>query len=369
MSPAAPVSASGSPPRRRWRRYRFVPLGCAALALLLGLWTGLWRLGLPLPGAFPALAEFHGALMIAGFLGTLISLERAVALGRWWAYVAPAVSAIAAVLLIADATHYAALAFLLAGLALTFDSLVVVRHQPALFTIMLAVASACWSIGTAIWALGGHASEVTGWWLAFLVLTVAAERLELSRLLSPPPLSQAMFVLAVLVILAGVARGELAGERADISGLGLLALTAWLIKHDIARRTVRMRGQTRFSAACMLSGYFWLGAAGLLLILVPPGSAAFSYDAAVHAVTVGFVLSMIFAHAPIVLPAVVGLRVKYSAALYAPLVLLHLSLLLRIATDLLAWTDWRGVTGPMTVLALLGYAGTLIVVSRGKRPA
>jgi hypothetical protein len=131
-------------------------------------------------------------------------------------------------------------------------------------------------------------------------------------------------------------------------------------------RTVRMSGQTQFSAVCMLSGYAWLGAAGLLLLIVPPGSAAFTYDAAVHAIAIGFVLSMIFGHAPIVLPAVVGLRVKYSPLAYAPLALLHLSLLLRIAADLLDTTSLRAATGPLTVLALLGYAITLIVASRKK---
>jgi hypothetical protein len=362
----ATLTRDTSLPARNWRPLRFVPLGFAAIALLLGLWTGFARLGLTLPGGV-ALADFHGALMIAGFLGTLISLERAVALGRWWSYLAPATSAAAAVLLIAGATSYAAFLFFLAGLLLTFNSLVVVTRQLALFTVMLAVAAACWAVGTAVWILGGPVAGVSGWWLSFLVLTVAAERLELSRLLSPPPLSQAAFVVAVLAILAGAARGELArGDEAYFMAFGLLATTAWLLGNDVARRTVRMGGQTRFSASCMLLGYFWLGAAGLLLVLAPPAAMTFSYDAAVHAIAIGFIFSMIFAHAPIVLPAVVGLRVKYSAALYAPLALLHVALLLRIGADLGEWIGWRALTGPLTALALLGYAGTLITASLRK---
>ena len=360
--PRGPTSAT-APPSRPWRRLRLIPLGLAAVALLFGLWTGMARLGLALPGGMPALAEFHGALMISGFLGILISLERAVALGRWWAYLAPALSAIAAVLLLAGAPLFAAGVFLLAGVALTFASIVVVARQPALFTVMLAIAAACWGVGTIAWIMGHGAAEVAGWWLVFLVLTVAAERLELSRLLSPPPLSQATFSLAVLLILIGAARREFAGEAAYFSGVGLLATTAWLVKHDIAMRTIRLSGPTRFSAACMLAAYFWLGIAGLLLLLAPPGTMAFSYDAAVHAIAIGFIFSMIFGHAPIILPAVTGLRVKYSAVAYAPLVLLHLSLLLRIAADFLQWIDLRALSGPVTVIALAGYAGTLIVAS------
>ena len=92
------------------------------MSLLAGLWGGLVWLGLRLPGNVPSLVEFHGALMISGFLGTVISLERAVAIGRWWAYAAPVLAAVGAAALPAGAPTVAAGAFLLAGLALTFDS-------------------------------------------------------------------------------------------------------------------------------------------------------------------------------------------------------------------------------------------------------
>jgi hypothetical protein len=64
------------------------------LALVGALVGGLVRLGWALAAPAP-LAAFHGPLMVAGFLGTVIGLERAVALGRLWAYAArsPAVLA------------------------------------------------------------------------------------------------------------------------------------------------------------------------------------------------------------------------------------------------------------------------------------
>jgi hypothetical protein len=158
----------------------------------------------------------------------------------------------------------------------------------------------------------------------------------------------------------------LAGETAPFSGVGLLAVTVWLVRHDIALRTIRLSGQARFSAACLLAGYFWLGLAGLVLLVAPPGATAFSYDAAVHAIAIGFVLSMIFGHAPIILPAVTGLRVRYSAAVYGPLVLLHLSVLLRIAADLFERVDLRAISGPVTIVAFAGYAVTLMMASRKK---
>ena len=362
--PGGPIRAAASP--EKWRRLRLLPLAAGAGALLVGLWVGLARLGLTLPGGMPVLAEFHGALMISGFLGTVISLERAVAIGRWWAYMAPALSTIGAAALIVGAPVFASGTFLLAGIALTFNSGTVVARQPALFTVVLTVATACWVGGTLVWIKGAPAADVAGWGLAFLVLTIAAERLELSRLLSPPRSSQLTFILAAALIIIGVVRGELADETAPFSGVGLLALTMWLVRHDIALRTIRLAGQARFSAACLLAGYFWLGLAGLVLLVAPPGATAFSYDAAVHAIAIGFVLSMIFGHAPIILPAVTGLRVRYSAAVYAPLVVLHLSVLLRIAADLFERIEMRIISGPITIIAFAGYAATLMITSRKK---
>src|SRR3970282_770295 len=72
------------PPRMR------VPLLVLGfVALLAGVAGGLARLGVPVP-APPGGIAWHGVLLVAAFFGTLISLERAVALGRIWAYSAPA---------------------------------------------------------------------------------------------------------------------------------------------------------------------------------------------------------------------------------------------------------------------------------------
>jgi hypothetical protein len=343
---------------------RFVALGVGALALVFGLQTGLTRLGVAFPAQTAVADGLHGALMVCGFFGTLISLERAVALARWWAYGAPAASAVGALVLLAGSPTLAAGLFLLASLLLTFDSLMVVLRQRALFTVMLAVAAACWGVGTSAWLARGDVVDAVGWWLAFLVLTIASERLELSRLLAPPPLSQAAFAAAVLLILAGATRGEFAAGSGLLTGVGLVATTAWLLNHDIAMRTVRTSGQPRFAAVCMIAGYVWLGVAGIVLIALPPGASAFSYDAAVHAITIGFVLSMVFGHAPIILPAVTGWRVRYGPAAYGPLALLHASVLLRVVADIGEVTALRGPSGLFTILALVSYAGALIVASR-----
>lgn len=178
-----------------------------------------------------------------------------------------------------------------------------------------------------------------------------------------------MFVVAVVLIVLGAGRHEFDRDNALLTALGYLACTAWLLVHDIARRTVRRSGQVRFSAVCMLSGYFWLGVTGLYLLVSPPGSGTFAYDAAVHGIAIGFVLSMVFGHALIILPAVTGVTARYHPALYGPLALLHASVALRIASDFFELIEPRAISGPLTILAFVGFAGTMAWASRDPRAA
>jgi hypothetical protein len=348
------------------RRLRYLPLAIGAASLIAGFWTGLTRIGIALPGLGP-LDAMHGALMISGFFGTLISLERAVALNRPFAYAAPALSAMGALALLFDAPMLAIVLFVMASAVLTFATGMILARLPTLFTAVLTLAAASWGIGTLAWLGGRPMGEVTGWWLAFLVLTIAGERLELSRLLAPSRRAQALFGVAIALIVAGAARGELASDSAPLTAVGYLACTAWLVVHDIARRTVRQSGHTRFSATCMLAGYFWLGVIGLYLFVSPPASAAFAYDAAVHGIALGFVLSMVFGHALIILPAVTGVAVRYHPAVYGALALLHLSVALRIVSDFFEWVGPRAASGPLTIAALLVFAGMVAVASLKSR--
>lgn len=350
------------------RRLRYIPLAIGAVSLGVGFWTGLGRIGIALPGA-GTLDVLHGALMICGFFGTLISLERAVALNRAFAYAAPALSALGAVALLADAPLIAGGLFVLASIMLTVATSTILVRFPTLFTAVLTLAAVCWGIGTLVWLLGEPIATAVGWWLAFLVLTIAGERLELSRLLAPSRRAQALFVGAIALIVLGAARGEFGRDGAPLTALGYLACTAWLLVHDIARRTVRQSGQTRFSATCMLAGYFWLGVTGLYLLLSPPGMGTFAYDAAVHGIAIGFVLSMVFGHALIILPAVTGITVRYHPAVYGALVLLHASVALRVVSDYAELIGPRAWSGPLTILALVGFAGTVAVASCAPRAA
>jgi hypothetical protein len=230
------------------------------------------------------------------------------------------------------------------------------RH-PALFTAALAVAATAWLVGNLLWLAGETVPDVVLWWVAFLVLTIAAERQEMSRLMPPVRASRTLFALPAGLLLAAAALGTAGSAAAGpLAGAALLGLTAWLLRHDVARRTVRGSGLPRFSAVCLLSGYVWLAAAGAIGLfgLASP----FAYDAFLHAVFVGFVFAMVLGHAPIILPAVARIPVPFRPAFYAPLGLLHLSLALRLAGDLGEgfWArQWSGMltTGALALFVVL----------------
>jgi len=198
-------------------------------------------------------------------------------------------------------------------------------------------------------------------------LTIAGERLELNRVLRLSSHVQSIFLLAVGLFLAGLIitlfNFDL-GVR--LAGAGMFALALWLLRYDIARYTVRKTGLTRFIAVCLLSGYIWLGLSGLLALRFGGITAGFQYDALLHTLFIGFVISMIFGHAPIIFPAVLGKFFAFQPIFYGHLVLLHLSLLLRVAGDLIGWLpgrQWGGLLNVIAVLLFLANTGRAILRS------
>ena len=73
------------------------------------------------------------------------------------------------------------------------------------------------------------------------------------------------------------------------------------------------------------------------------------------------------AHAPTIVPVIVGSRPAYTALLYGPLGLLHVSLALRVAGDLLGSFAARNLSGALTVLAVLAYGVALASASLRQR--
>jgi hypothetical protein len=150
----------------------------------------------------------------------------------------------------------------------------------------------------------------------------------------------------------------------------MLALALWLLSFDIARKTIHQPGLPRFAAICLLTGYVWLGVGGILGVLLGGVTAGPYYDAVLHTVLVGFVISMIFGHAPIIFPSVLRLPIAFNPIFYVPLALLHFSLVLRVTGDLAFITPFRLWGGLLNGIAILLFlAGVAYVVIRARRPS
>lgn len=334
------------------------------LALLTGMDAGLTLAGVSAPVGSARLAELHGPLMVLGFLGTVIALERATALRAAWGFLAPglcAAGALALVVLPAPLAGRLLLAQGLLTLALVYAAL---WRRNRDVTIAVEGLGAVLALAAALLLTRVEVAAVLPLLVGFVVLTIAAERVELARLAMPSGAGDRVAVLAGVVALAAATVVAVAGSPVVGSiawralGLGLLLLTLWLVRHDVARRMINATGLPRFAATALLAGYVWLALAGLLLLLLGrPGGQV--YDVVVHATFLGFAMSMILAHAPVILPAVLRVRLPYHRAMWVPLILLHLTLAGRVLSLALVGIGLR--TLPVWQLALLGNVAALIL--------
>ncbi len=325
---------------------------CLATAVLAGLALAGWRIPLPVDAG-----RVHAVLVIGGFFGTVISLERAVGLGDRRAYAAPVLTAAGALLFLSGSG--AGLTLMLVG------SLVFVVATARVFrlargapfaAVMLAGACAL-PAGHLVVLAGRPPADAAPFWMAFLVLTIAGERLELSRVLAPPAAVTRVLAAAAALLWAGAFTGLRASQSGQaVAGAGLVALAAVLARADVARLNRGRPGLPGFSAAAILGGYGWLALGGVCGVLDALLFRALMRDAFLHAVFLGFVFSMVVGHAPVILPAVLRRPVTFHPAAWGPLVLLHASVATRVVTDALEHGRGRMAAAALNAAALAAFA-------------
>ena len=338
--------------------HRALLLVPGGFALLAGLDAALILLGLPAPIKTTRLAEVHGILLVLGFVGTVIALERAVAAQHWWAYLSPLFLGAGAVLLVTRAPRNLGGVLLLAGSATLVAVYVSLWRRSADVAILVQVAGAVLATGASLMWLGGvPVPDLLPWLSGFLILTIIGERLELARVAIRGTRADGLLALvAVAMVVATVAALLWPAPGYPLLGATLLAAVVWLGRFDVARHTVRATGLPRYMAVCLLAGYVWLLVPALTWLLVGQIPSGAGYDAVVHAVMLGFVLSMIMAHAPVILPAVLRRPLPYTPLMYGPATLLHLSLLLRLAVGDAHAVYWAlRAGGILNIVAVLGF--------------
>ncbi|MEP6873314.1 MAG: hypothetical protein ABI887_03035 [Burkholderiales bacterium] len=334
-----------------------------AVSLLAAVAGGLLRAGsnwslLQGKSVVAQAASAHAALMLSGFLGMVIAIERAVAVRLRWAFGAPVAAGLGSLALLAGRFDVAAALGIVAALVSVGVHLVVMQRQRAPHSALLLLASCAWLVGNVLFAVGGGPIDALPWWFLLPVLTIAAERLEMTRLTRRHAVAMPVLLVIVALLLAGAALAPQGAGGGVLFGGALVALALWFGTFDIARRTLFSQGLPRYMAVCLLAGYAWLALAGLAWMGVALGCPG--RDLALHALGLGFIFSMVMGHAPVILPAVLRVKLLFGPWFYAPLLALHASLLLRGFGGIRLPT-LRTTGAELNATALLLFAATLIV--------
>ena len=282
-----------------------------ALALVSGITGASFALGCPCPPssrfrAGRACRGIHAGLMICGFMGTVIGVERAVAVKLRAAWLAPLASGVGALCLLVNKTDVGAVLWLAAAVFFTAVNVVVVHRQRAAHTLLLLGGFGVVDWLRAVLRRPGDAASLP-WWFAFLAMTIAAERLEMTRLMRRRPGANASLWLLLGLMTLGAALTSFSVRVGGVLyGLSLLLLALWLGVFDIARRTVFAHGLACYMAVCLLGGYAWLAVAGWAWTGTTLGLPL--RDMALHALGLGFIVSMMLGHALVILPAIARIK-------------------------------------------------------------
>ena len=312
------------------------PLLAAAVLLLLlaAVLGGLVRAGVLVlrpddPAALGNAAALHAALMLSGFFGTTLAIERAVTSGRLWAFSAPLAAAASGLLLLLGARGAGAGLGCVAAALLAAVSVQMLMAQRIAQRALLLVGALAWLAGQAVFLDAGNAGLAVPFWFAFVVLTLTAQRIEVAGSVHSHPLARPVLALVALVLLAGAGLSVVApGPGGVVFAAALAALALWSSRFDSARRMVAIGGLSRYVGVCVLAGYGWLGLSGVAWASAALGGPG--RDIALHALGLGFVMNLVMAHAPIIVPTALRIKLKFGPGFYLAVLLIQVSLLLRL---------------------------------------
>ncbi len=336
----------------------FMVLPFVLISLILGVLAGLFRMGWILPVDEVVLQ--HGAIMTGSFLGTLIILERVVALKRNWMYGIAIISGLSIFLFWFDRFQWAMYALTVGAAGLIYVYYYLIRKYKEIYYYIMGVGAIAWFVGNFILIMNPDYPAAVPWWMAFILFTIVGERLELNKFLPKKKFKIPLLNASMLIYFAGIIWPDpKAGEM--ISGAGFIFIALWLFKYDIARKTFKTHGIHKYTGSLLLTGYGWLLLTGIWMI--SGWEAPLAYDAILHSFFLGFTFFMIFAHAPIIFPGVANLSFRpYHPTLYIWTVLLFITLTGRLVGDVLSDTGIRKTFGMLNAFVILFFFVNLLVL-------
>lgn len=313
--------------------------------------AGLIRMGWEVP--LKHLAAHHGALMVGGFLGTLLLLEKVIPLKRKFLLILPLLNAFGIFIVIPGFYEIGLFFLLLGSVSLGVVFVVYLIRQPHELSVkFMVVGSLCQMIGHFMLISKQFYPMAFPWWMGFLLFVIVGERIELSKFLPVTKRDKNILILLLSIFLFGLVL-PFHGVGKYLSGICLVLIALWLLRHDVISIGLKKDGLFRFSAIALFAGCIMLMLTGIFILALP--DLPFAYDAIVHTFFIGFTFSMIFAHGPIIIPGVLGIKVKpYHPFLYVPVCLSLLSLLVRLMADIqflpYVFRSWSGWISTFSIL-------------------
>jgi hypothetical protein len=342
------------------RPFRFFFLLFAFANLIVGMLAGLGRLGwsAPVPEAY----AHHGAIMVGGFLGSLIALEKVIPLKKPVFFIGPLLSAVSMVVFITGYFHEAVMMLIAAGIIFMAVYGLYLRQQYTSYLVVAFFGAACWTVGNVLLLWKKFYPMAFPWWMAFLLFTIVSERLELTKFLPVSQQAKRLLLAFLILFIVGIIM-PFHSAGTYVSGAAMVCIGLWLLRYDVIRLTLRKEGLAKFIAIALLIGYFCLLLDGVFLMTL--NNVSLGYDITVHTFFLGFVFSMIFAHGPIILPGVLGLTVKpFHPLFYMPLAGLMISLAIRIAANvLLIDFSYRAISGWIAAVSILLYFLMMLITT------
>jgi hypothetical protein len=242
-------------------RLPFVVL--AMLSLITGLLAGLHRIGWTLP--LSGVSSNHGAIMVGGFLGTLITLEKIIPLKRNILYVFPIISGSSVALFFIGEPTYSALCLITASAGLCIVFLIYLISERSMIYLLMFAGAACWLIGNTLLIIHNFYPVALPWWMAFALLIITSERLELMKFLPVSRKQKFVFIGMLFTFLIGCMI-SFHGVGNYFAALSLVSISIWLMRYDVVALNVKKHGLPRYVGVGLLSGYVSLLFTGIFLL-------------------------------------------------------------------------------------------------------
>jgi len=288
----------------------------------------------------------HGSLMVVGFLAALIALERYFGGGSRLAALSSLCFSLGGVSLLLGGLVVNKVLWIGGGVSfLAWAVLTLSRFRTHFSTIFFTAAAIFLLAGVYYYVQNSPSTFYSNAWVGFLTTFIAGERMDMLKITNA---SKSNYTLAGASI--PLAAAAIYAAEKTLMAAAFLTMLMTAARRDVAVKFIWKTGFSRYLGVGLLTAYAWLAAAAMLWALTN------SIDILLHAVFLGFSATMIFAHAPIILPAILRIPHFYSPHLYIPFAMLQAATVLRLAAGTAYQTELWSLSGWITFMSVLTFA-------------